>query len=138
MKHQMQKIYSSDTLSAAIMELEAKQAEEGKLLKSQFNMVYESVKPINLIKNTFREAAESKSVQENITNLLVGLAAGYLSKRLFEGISSSPVKKLLGTALQFGIATLVARNADTIMAVGREILDAVTQADGKEIDKEKQ
>lgn len=110
----MQKIDSGATLKANIIALESKQAKEAQLLKERFNMVYESVKPINMIKSTFREAAESQTIKEDITHAVVGLTAGYLSKVLFEGISSSPVKKLLGTALQFGIATLVARNVDTI------------------------
>ena len=110
----MQKIDSGATLKANIIALESKQAKEAQLLKERFNMVYESVKPINIIKSTFREAAESQTIKEDITHAVVGLTAGYLSKVLFEGISSSPVKKLLGTALQFGIATLVARNVDTI------------------------
>lgn len=110
----MQKIDSGAALKANIIALESKQAKEAQLLKDRFNMVYESVRPINIIKSTFREAAESQTIKEDITHAVVGLTAGYLSKVLFEGISNSPVKKLLGTALQFGVATLVARNIDTI------------------------
>lgn len=110
----MQKIDSGAALKANIIALESKQAKEAQLLKERFNMVYESVRPINIIKSTFREAAESQTIKEDITHAVVGLTAGYLSKVLFEGISNSPVKKLLGTALQFGVATLVARNIDTI------------------------
>lgn len=110
----MQKIDSGAALKANIIALESKQAKEAQLLKDRFNMVYESVRPINIIKSTFREAAESQTIKEDITHAVVGLTAGYLSKVLFEGISNSPVKKLLGTALQFGVATLVARNMDTI------------------------
>ena len=51
----MEKIYSEIDLNIAILQLESKQAEEEKLLKEQFQHTYESIKPINIIKNIFKE-----------------------------------------------------------------------------------
>lgn len=115
----MQKKNVETELTAVILELESRQKEEGILLKEQFQEVYESVKPINLIKNTFKEAAASQDLREDIINLSVGLVAGYVTKKIFQGVSDSPVKKLLGTVLQFGITTLIANNPETIKSLGK-------------------
>ena len=42
-------------LNAAILLLENKQAQEAILLKEQFNLTYESIKPINFIRSTLKE-----------------------------------------------------------------------------------
>ena len=113
--------HTSSALEAAISQLEHRQAAEGKILKEQFHYAFESVRPINLIKNTFKEAVESQDIQNNILNTSVGLVAGYLSKTLFEGVSHSPFKKLLGAALLFGITNVVAKNPEVVKAVGMSV-----------------
>src|SRR5690349_19665478 len=49
--HLDKKINSAETLRQAIARLENTHDEEGKMLKQQFILAYESIKPINLIKN---------------------------------------------------------------------------------------
>jgi hypothetical protein len=88
------------------------------MLREQLQLTYESVKPINLIKNTFKEVTASHELTDNIINTSVGLAAGYVSKVLFENVSHSPFRKLLGTALMYGMTNLVAKNPTTIKSLG--------------------
>lgn len=118
----MQKIDSSVALRNAIVQLENTQAAEGKEMKEQFHQAYESMKPINLIKSTFQEVATSQEIREKVLTNTVGLAAGFVSKKLFEGSSHSPLRKLFGTALMFGITELVAKNPETVKALGKGIL----------------
>ena len=118
----MNEINSETSLRAAILELEAKRKEEGIMLREQFHLAYESVKPINLIKGVFNQAAASQDVKDNIINRSVGLGAGYLTKVLIEGDRSSPLKRFLGTALMFGITQVVATNPQTVKSIGRGIL----------------
>jgi hypothetical protein len=115
----MQKIYSENDLRAAILELEIRQHEEAKLLKEQFRLAYESVKPLNLIRSTLTDAVTSKDLKDNLVNTSVGLTAGYLSKAVFEGVTSSPLKKIFGTVLMFGIKNIVAKNPEAVKSVGR-------------------
>jgi hypothetical protein len=117
----MQKINSETDLKVAIFQLESKQAGEGQMLKEQFRVAYDSVQPINIIKNTFSEIAESEELRDNILITFVGVAAGYLSKKIFESTSSSPFKRLVGTALMVGVTNLVAKNPKLVMTVGRGI-----------------
>ncbi len=121
----MQKINSAIRLRDAILQLESKQTEERKLLKKQFHLAYESIKPVNLIKGAFKEVAESRELKDNILNTSVGLAAGYVSKILFEGTSKSPIKKILGSVLMFGITNLVTKNPEPVKSLGKKFLEII-------------
>lgn len=121
----MQLINSSTGLRAAILQLESQRTEEGKVMKEQFHLAFESIKPINLIKSTFREVAESRDLSDNIVGVATGLAVGYLSKKLFEKVSHNPLKKLLGTVLMYGITNLVAKHPETVQSVGNGILNLI-------------
>ncbi len=123
----MEKLTIHEGLRERIRELERKRFEEGKLMKEQFQLAYESVKPINLIKNTFKEVAASQDLRDNLLNTSVGLAAGYASKTLFEDASRSPFKKLLGTVLLFGVTNVVARHPKAIKSVGMMVWNIMRQ-----------
>ena len=117
----MQNIKTETDLRAAIYLLEMKQAEQLKSLKEQFLEAYESVKPINIIKSTFKEAVGSNDLKDNILNASVGMTAGIISKAVFQGVTSSPIKKVLGTILMFGIRSVIAKNPQTVKSFGQFI-----------------
>jgi hypothetical protein len=121
----MEKIGSEIALRAAIQELENKRTEEGRMLKQQYLQAYESMKPINLVKSTFREITASPELKDELFSTSVGLAAGYLSKALFQGASHSPVRKLLGTVLMFGVTNAVARHPEVIKSVGKGLFKMI-------------
>lgn len=134
----MQIINTESDLRNAILQLETRQIQDVKILKEQFHLTYESIKPINLIKNAFKQVGESPELKENVINTSVGLATGYVSKILFERLSGSPLKKLLGSVLMFGITNMVARNPDAIKSFGNIVLKNISNRLGsksKEIDK---
>lgn len=112
----------TDALNEAISLLENKRAEELKLLKEQLHLVSESLKPINLIKNTWHEVASSPEIKNNIVNNTIGLATGYLTKKVLFGASHNPVKKLIGTLLQFAVANVVSKHSDGIKSTGENLL----------------
>ena len=117
----MQTIVTEADLRVAILLLESKQQEEEKLLKKQFLEAYESVKPINLIKNTFKEATASPEIQDNLINSAIGILTGYGSKLIFQGATGGPVRKIIGTVLMFGIKNLVTQNPEIIKTLTRLI-----------------
>ena len=121
----MSKTDLSTGLREAILALEKKQVEEGKILKEQFLLAYESIKPINLIKNTFKQVAESKDLKESIINTSVGLATGYVSKKLYVGSSHNPLRKLIGTVLMFGMSNIVSKNTGVIKSFGEVFLKKI-------------
>lgn len=108
----MSKITNVSELKGSIRLLELKQAKELSMLKIQFLDTYESLKPLNVIKNSFREFASSPDFKGNLIGTALGLAAGFLSKGVIAGPAAHPIKKIIGTMVQLGISNVVARNSD--------------------------
>jgi hypothetical protein len=108
----MKKISQQALLNEAINLLKDKQACELQLLKSQFHITYESLKPINLIKNGLHEITASPDVKKTVINTAIGLATGYISKKVLIGATNNPIKKILGAVLEFTIANVVAKTAN--------------------------
>lgn len=122
----MQQIISETDLRNAILQLESKQNNEGKQLKEQFHLVYNSMKPLNIIKSTFKAVADSQEFKDDVLTTTVGLTAGYLSKTIFEKVSHNPIKKILGSVLMFGITNIVAKNPKTIKSLGNKFLKIIS------------
>jgi hypothetical protein len=123
----MEKINTITDLDRAILLLESKQAIEEKELKEQFQLTYESLKPLNILKNVFKKAAESNDLKENIVNNSIGLTVGYLSKMMFEKTTKSPIKKILGNVVLFGVTKIVENNTEFIMLLLDKLLKKINQ-----------
>jgi hypothetical protein len=121
----MTKLNSATDIKQMILQLENQQIIDLQQLREQLHDVYENIKPINLVRNTFKEVVASEELTDNIVNTSVGLAAGYVSKTLFEKASHSPFRKLMGTALLFGVTNLVAKNPHTVKSIGTDFLNIV-------------
>jgi hypothetical protein len=109
-------------LEEAINRLKVQRSQELILLRKQFYLTYESLKPINLIKHTFKEASSSTEIKDGMVGNVIGLTTGYFAKAILIGSSASPVKKILGALLQFTVSTLVAQNSDSIKSIGKVVL----------------
>ena len=116
---------ASVLLKLLILEKEAEQAMEGKLLKEQFRLSYQSLNPLNLLKSGFKEVAASSDLKSNLVNTAIGLSVGVLTKKLYTGKSHNPLTKLLGMFMEVAVANLVAKNADGIKTAGSYILKKI-------------
>jgi hypothetical protein len=123
----MQNINSTAELKYAIELLEVEHVLKGRLLKEQFYLTYESLKPINVLKRTLKELTSSAYLIDNIPGTIMGLASGYLSKKLFTGGSGNIFRKLLGSLLQFGVTNVVAKNSESIKSTGLTIFQHFLQ-----------
>ena len=110
----MRTITSSADLKEAILILEIEQSLKGRALKQQFRVTYESLKPANLIMNTLKEITTSPNLVENLIGNILGLATGYVSKKVFVGTSGNLFRKLLGSVMHFGVTNLVSNHPDGI------------------------
>ena len=117
-----QRINETDALNKSILLLQNKQEDELVLLKEQFHITYESLKPINIIKTTLSKVVESPELKSNIVNNVIGAATGYLSKIVLFGASRNPVTRLMGTLLQFAVTNITAKHGDTIKLAGEKII----------------
>ena len=116
-----QKIVSESGLREAILELERKQNDDGKLLKKQFDLTVHSFKPINLIKSTFNNVAASGDVKDNILSTSAGMAAGIVAKIAIGLVTKGPLTKILGTLAMFGITKLVASHPGIVRSLGDKL-----------------
>lgn len=115
----MENITSTAGLKKAIELLEAEQDVKLQRLKEQFYPAYESLKPVSLLKSTLKDIRSSPYLIDNIIGTALGLATGYLSKKMVVGASVNRVRKLIGSILQYGITNVVAQHADSIKSYGR-------------------
>lgn len=121
----MEKIASIGELEAAIAVLIAEQEVKGKLLREEFFNVAESLEPINLLKDTFREGTSSLNLFDGILGTIAGVAAGSLSRKVFVGSSANVIRNLLGSAFQFSVTNIVRRNTKAIKTFGRLIIQRI-------------
>lgn len=112
----------TDGLNEAIIVLRERRTRELESLQAHLDVTYESLKPINFIKSTFREVSSSPEIKSNILGHVIGIGTGFIVKRLWVGHSHNPVKKLFGVIVQFAIASFVAKHSDDIKYLGKGLL----------------
>lgn len=117
----MENLTSVDDLKNAIQTLEFEHEYKQQLLKEQFSLTYESLKPVNIIKDTLHDITSSPYLVDNILGATLGLASGYISRKIVVGGSVSLVRKLLGSILQFGVTNVVAKHPESIKSIGQFI-----------------
>ena len=132
----MEKIQSLSDLEDAIKLLKFKKAEDEQLLKELFYMTYENVKPINMIKNLFKEPIASQNIKDSLLTTSVGLGAGYLSKLLFQGVVRVPFKNFIGSALMLSVENLITKNPGVVGALSSLFLNAFSRKSKKIIVEE--
>lgn len=113
----------TDLLDEKILELEAKRDHELYLLKEQFHEAYESIKPVNIIKNAIHEVVTSPDMKNNVAGNALSLGVGFLSKKILVGKSHNPIKRFLGNLFQFAITNVVAKHSDSIISEGSGLLN---------------
>jgi len=110
----MAKIASGERLKHTIKVLEDDQANNGELVKKQFDHMAENMKPAIIVKNLFNKAITSPNLVENVLGLTTGLATGYLTKKIAVGSKGNLLRRLLGVSIQLGITTIVAQHPKAI------------------------
>ena len=121
----MQNITSTAALRNAIQLLEVEHGIKGNLLKGQFYLTVESLKPVTLLKNALHDITASPKLIDNILSTTMGIASGFLTNRVFVGASGSLIRKLLGSVLQFGVTNVVAQHPETIKSLGEVIMQFI-------------
>lgn len=117
----MKKPNPTSQLQEKILLLEAKQQNDKVLLKEQFKLSFESLKPINLVKDAFNELTNLSGFDGNTLDTSLGIAAGYFSKKIVVGSSKNPFKKILGNLVQAGVTSYVVNNTDQIKSMATRL-----------------
>ena len=116
----MQVIKDDQSLAEAIRELENQQRAELNLLKVHFDYTIEHLNPVNIIKEKFSETVSSigetvtsESFKSKALKIGVGLASGFLTKKLVVGSSGGFFRKLLGMGVQAAVSGFVMKKLPT-------------------------
>ena len=117
----MKTIQSIADLQESILLLEIQKEGEKTILKNQVKETYESLKPINMIKNFLDEATDMSDVKGGLLDSSISLLSGYLSKKVIFGSTHNPLKIFMGTLIQVGITSLVSKHASEIKSVTSRI-----------------
>jgi len=128
----MAKHNSTEILKEKIRLLEIRQAEEGQLLKSQFNVTVESLKPINLLKDAAGEFTSSVELRETVLESSAILVAGFISKKIMDSTNGGPLIKLLTSLLQLGTTGLIGKYSVQIQDFILGLVDRLLKQPEKE------
>jgi hypothetical protein len=123
----MQNITTVDGLKNAIRVLEVEQASKGQLLKEQLSIVYQSLMPVNILRNTLKKFFGRSDLIDDLSGSAMGAAGGLLMKKIFIGKSGNAFRKLIGSLIQMGISNIVTQNSDLIQSVWQVILQRFFQ-----------
>ena len=121
----MERITNMEELRASILLHEIKQANEAQLLKEQAKITAENLKPVNLVKNIISDITGAPNFKQNLLDTTIGIAAGYLTKKVAVGSTHNPLKRLLGNLLQVGVTTLVTKNAEGIKGTAKNLINTI-------------
>jgi hypothetical protein len=111
-------------LSRAIDELELIAAAQKKEMEKTFVVVSENLKPANLVKSGVRSVL-SGNHNDELVNILIGIGTGFISRKLIIGKPHGFVSKTVGKAIQWGMAGLVSKNAESIKEKAGQVIDWV-------------
>lgn len=117
----MKKKYTIHGLQESILLLETKQHNEKDLLKEQFRLSFDSLKPINLIKDAFEDLTNLSGLKGNALDASLSIATGYLSKKIVVGSSGNVFKNIFGSIVQVAVTSMALKNADEIKSMASRL-----------------
>jgi hypothetical protein len=111
----MKQLNKSELLLAHIATLEARQKLEFKTMKSQLQITYASLHPINVIKDLFQNVgAKQSSTHQSIGESAIGIVSSYVSDKIVAGASKQLYKNSIGSVVQLLVAKSIAQNKGII------------------------
>lgn len=121
-------------LKESIRLLEIRQDQEAKILKDQFRITYESLKPINLIKNSIKDLTKSFEIKNNIFETIVTIVTGYITQKFIVSSKSNSFMKILSVVMQFGVTNLISKYSEEVRMFFSDLFDRlITPSQQEEI-----
>jgi hypothetical protein len=114
----MQKITGAESLKVSILLLEHRQTEDKKLLKEQFAITLENLKPINFLRKVFKDMTTPSDLRDDVIQTVAALISGYLSRKILVRSSRNPILRLTGMFVQYSVTKFVTKNAETLETLG--------------------
>jgi hypothetical protein len=128
----------NEILALRILALEEQQKLELMLLKEVIREASTKLNPLEIIKNAIATENNTDGLGTNIVHDLIGMSTGFVSKKLMFGSTTNPFKKIIGSILQFAVATFVSNHSEKIQAIGEVLFQKLLPSQFIEIEKEKE
>ncbi len=90
-----------DMLIEKIKFLETQQVENLSELKGQLELAYDSIKPLNFIKNTLHQITSSSDIRSDLLHGAINITTALIGKNLIAGLAETPIKKMINGVLRF-------------------------------------
>jgi len=119
-------------LRAAIINLEKRQSKEGLLLKEQFSVTYESLKPFNVLRKAIVDIFTPVELKQGLLETSAGILSGYLSKILVVRNSKNPFLRLAGIFVQYGVTNVITKNSESLMRIVSSFIEKLIPHSPKE------
>ncbi len=110
----MYTINSDKSLAEAIRNLEAQRTLELDILKKYTELTLHELNPVNIVKEKIHdglsnigETVSSTAFKTGLLKTGIGLATGFLTKKILVGPNAGILKRLLGTAVQAAVSGFV-------------------------------
>lgn len=91
----------NDILTERIRYLKNRQEHELQLLKQQYDITLNNLKPINLIKSTFQEFRSSTELKSNLINGAIGMGTNFLLSKVLVLSPRNPLKNILYNGIRY-------------------------------------
>jgi hypothetical protein len=115
----MHKITTSAEIREAIIQLELKRDSQGKLLKEQFYVTYESFKTVNLLKKVIIEIATSPGLLSGLISTVVDLTHRRSHRTEDREAQSTSIKGIFQSLISTSVSKLIYDNSDTLLLLGQ-------------------
>lgn len=110
----MYRINSDKTLAEAIQNMEAQRVLELEILKRHAEFTLHELNPVTIVKEKIHdsisnlgETVQSTGFKTGLMKTGIGLATGFLTKKLLVGSKAGMIKRLLGTAVQAAVSGFI-------------------------------
>ena len=113
------------TLIIEIAELEADCVYRKLMLDHEIQETIHKLNPLNLLKESVNGFKSNKGIKDELIGATAGLTIGALTKFILIGNSHNPVKKIVGTAVQFGVSMAITKNPKLVVKVAGGLLSVI-------------
>ena len=110
----MKTLSQNELLDERIKLLKIKQNHDFENLKNRFDATLESLKPINIVKETIADFKKSKDIKNSLFESALGIAGGYVTRKMLVGKSSGMLKKITATIIQYIVSNFITNKAEKI------------------------
>ena len=111
-------INNSEELEKVIIELEKRKVVQENNLRLAFQSTIDSMKPMNLIKNTIHKVTHNSEIRNSALRTAAGIGIGILTKDMFLGKAIPVLRKIIGSSVETKVQDGMKNTANNVRAYG--------------------